>query len=73
MSFGMCHFCVGVAAGWWVTVCHLGCVTFALVWLRVSHLGCHKTMGCLGSLLEVLMLGFHEVALLASICFERKG
>ena len=30
-SFGLCHFCVGVAAGWWMMVCHLGCVTCRLV------------------------------------------
>ena len=44
-SFGSCHFSVGVAAGWWVTVCHLGCVCDFIVgvsagwWATVSHLG----------------------------------
>ena len=36
LSFGLCHFCVDVTAGWWVTVCHLGRVTFVLMWLPVG-------------------------------------
>ena len=29
LSFGLCHFCVSVAAGWWVPLRHLG---FLLMW-----------------------------------------
>ena len=35
LSFGLCHFCAGVAAGWWVIVCHLGRVTLVYCGCRL--------------------------------------
>ena len=51
LSIVLCHFCVAMAAGWWVTVCHLGCVTFVLVWLPISIAGAFGVVD--GSVLSV--------------------
>ena len=72
LSFGLCHFCVAVAAGWWVTVCHLGChfcVAVAAGWgVRVCHLGC-VTLCCCGCRLvgDSLSSGFCHFCVVVAV------